>query len=169
MTAREYFEVEEIEVKEKGTYKGVLRLVADHVIDSLEGCPKKVDGRFAVRRGIFKDLKGAPQEVTGDCSISRCPKLKSLEGAPKKVGGDFILKELPLSDLKHAPKSIGGDLWITKCEFKDVDDIIEQIIKNGINVKGMIDLEEFGSFGGNEFKELIKKHKIGKFKDFLDI
>ena len=62
-------------------------------LESLKGCPYKVDGSFDCNLcNKLTSLEGAPQKVGRNFDCSGCSKLKSLCGAPKLVGGNFRCK-----------------------------------------------------------------------------
>lgn len=99
-------------------------------LESLEGCPEKIDGevnlRFTSIRSLvglpekvgrlqcdhcdnLVDLKGCPEiissdDLDGDCLFYECKNLKSLEGGPIYVKGKFCVSECDkLTSLKGSP------------------------------------------------------------------
>lgn len=67
-------------------------------LETLEGCPRIVNGDFKVYDGLFEDLQGGPQIVKGDFSTTGIY-FKTLEGSPQEIGGRWWLNysdRLPL-------------------------------------------------------------------------
>lgn len=110
-------------------------------LESLEGCPEKIDGEVNLRYtaisslvGLPKkvgrlqcdhcdnlvDLKGCPQMITssdldGDCLFYGCKNLKTLEGGPIYVKGKFCVDECDkLASLKGSPIEC-HHYWCMKC------------------------------------------------------
>ena len=84
-------------------------------IESLEGGPKIVRGKFSLRNmKNLQSLIGGPEEV-GSFSVMDCD-LRSLEGFPKKVeSGNVTLTLNPnLGSLKGLP-DVSGELYLANC------------------------------------------------------
>ena len=80
---------------------------------SLEGCPKEVNYFDIYDCPKLTSLKGAPEEVRGNCVINKCPLIKSLEGCPSYVGGKLSVDGRWLESLKGAPKKVKGIIEFT--------------------------------------------------------
>jgi hypothetical protein len=59
-------------------------------LESLEGCPQLVKGRFSCKDGLFQDLTGGPREVKQDYTSVNIY-FHSLEGSPDTIGGVWHL------------------------------------------------------------------------------
>lgn len=67
--------------------------ITESPIESLEGLPSKVSSLKLYDCKDIKDLKGCPQNISGDLVLRGLDSLVSLKGAPSRVGGDFVLRE----------------------------------------------------------------------------
>ena len=80
----------------------------NNLLQSLEGAPQTVGGKFDCSGNSLTTLVGAPQTVRGTfyCSNNF---LQSLEGAPRTVGGSFICRQNKnsLRTLEGAPQTVG--------------------------------------------------------------
>lgn len=87
-------------------------------LNSLEGCPREVNGSFYCRGcDGLTDLKGAPEKIKGEFNCALCKNLKSLEGAPTYINGSFICSGCDsLTDLKGAPKEIKWQFYCNDCK-----------------------------------------------------
>lgn len=105
-------------------------------LESLEGCPEKIDGlvnlRFTAIGSLVGlpenvgelqcdhcdnliDLKGCPQIIDGGCLFYECKNLKSLEGGPIYVKGKFCVDDCEnLISLKGSPKEC-YHYWCVNC------------------------------------------------------
>jgi hypothetical protein len=88
--------------------------------DTLEGCPKYVEGNFKAMGNNITSFKGAPEYVGGNFElIWGIP--NSLEDCPKVVGGDFIchhlIKKFKEKELR-AVCDIGGEALIRGENYK---------------------------------------------------
>ena len=73
-------------------------------IESLEGCPSRVDGFFDCTNTKITSLVGGPETV-GDNFFCHETLIRNLHGAPKEVGGVFSCFHTPILNLLDCPKS----------------------------------------------------------------
>lgn len=130
-------------------------------LESLEGCPEKIDGEVILRFTAISSLDGLPEKVgrlqcdhcnnlvnlkgcpqiidsndlNGDCLLNDCKNLKTLEGGPIYVKGKFCVDECgELKSLKGSPKEC-YHYWCVRCHsLKSFDGASEKI--NGSFVGG---------------------------------
>ena len=81
-------------------------LIANNMLTTLVGSPKKVGGTFNCLGNELTSLKGGPIEVNGnfDCYNN---KLTSLEGCPQYIGHHFKGDGNNIVTLKYVPKNFG--------------------------------------------------------------
>lgn len=60
-------------------------------LDSLKGCPEKVELFMCRKLNKLKSLEGCPKIVTGTFLCIECDNIKSLEGFPKQAGEVYFL------------------------------------------------------------------------------
>lgn len=77
-------------------------------LETLEGCPRRINGDFGWSHTKITSLKGAPDYVQGGFYVDHNKELATLEGAPEEVGRIFNCRSCNLSSLKGAPKIVGG-------------------------------------------------------------
>ena len=96
---------------------------------SLEGAPEKVNWFSCSRCDNLTSLKGVPKEVEMYFNCIKCKSLKSLKGAPEKVGRDFVCAYCSsLTSLKGAPKEVGGDFICSDCyDLKSLEGAPEEV------------------------------------------
>ena len=75
-------------------------------ITTLDGCPKKVEGKFIVNDNELVNIKGSPKKIFGlfNCSDN---KITSLVGGPEEVTNTFFAIRNKLSNLEGGPKIVG--------------------------------------------------------------
>lgn len=78
-------------------------------LETLEGCPTRVEGSFFCERTGIQDLQGAPRDVGGDFLCGYSESLMSLVGAPDKVGRNFKCNNCYLESLEGGPSEVGYD------------------------------------------------------------
>lgn len=86
-----------------------LNLAAGH-LKSLEGCPQKVPGDFALGSYKGENFVGGPAIVKGNYTLSANPYLESLDGLASEIGEKLVLRydpRLPLLRALVAKKGIG--------------------------------------------------------------
>ena len=114
-------------------------------VDKLEPAPEKYQGNFypfdyysetlfrkkeksfdvlgqemAHAKVIFKTLKGAPKEVSGDFVCDS--EIQSFEGGPEKVGGSFEVNYYAkLKSLKYGPKEVKGNVELLDAHLKSLE------------------------------------------------
>lgn len=159
---------DDIVVKPNKAFRGDIRISLDDDLSSMEGAPPKVLGKLSLRGGDLTSLKGAPQIVTKTFFMQRMRRLTTLEGGPIRVGGDYTARQCSLTTLKGCAQHIGGDLWIEDNKFKSREQIIDEMIKYEIYVEGEIS-DGFGEDFKFDITDAVKRKRIGKFKDFLDL
>jgi hypothetical protein len=137
-------------------YQGDL-LIGDYKIDSLEGCPKEVDGTFSVSSNRLTSLKDGPTDVNGDYYCDN-NSLKSLEGSPERINGggfncaknwmttlkggpsyvrgDFSCERNNLTNFEGFPAKIGGSLYAHSNKFTSLEGIHLQIKSIGYHKAG---------------------------------
>lgn len=110
-------------------------------LESLEGCPEKIDGEVNLRFTSIRSLVGLPEkvgrlqcdhcdnlvnlkgcpkiidssELNGDCLFNECKNLRTLEGGPIYVKGRFCVDDCSnLISLKGSPKEC-YHYWCAMC------------------------------------------------------
>ena len=114
------------------TVHGDFRISLMQKLESLDGCPKKVQGTFDVRWSNIKSLKGCPEYVGEKFMCSYCNYLETLEYAPNYVGESILIDYCrKLKSLKGLPDKINGDLYFNDCpNIKSLDGIPSTIKDN---------------------------------------
>ena len=95
------------------------------MITSLEGCPKKLYGRFDCSRNKLKNLIGGPEILEGEYNCAD-NKITSAEGAPEKVYM-FTASNNKLSSFEHFPSVIDHSLNLISNEFTSIKGISDHI------------------------------------------
>lgn len=88
--------------------------ISDCGLETLKGCPERVNGDFMCVDNKLKDLTYGPEIVGGVYNVSRCG-LKTLKGAPRRVGDDFNACENELQDLIGGPQKVDGNYYCDNC------------------------------------------------------
>ena len=87
-------------------------LLLEHMgLESLRGCPTKVDGNFSVANNQLKSLAFGPKIVTGHYWAHRND-ITKLDGIAQEIYGDLTLFFNELTDLKGCPPTLSSDLEI---------------------------------------------------------
>lgn len=111
------------------TVQGDFKIQLLKKLESLEGCPKKVQGDFDIRWTNIKSLKGCPEYVGKKFMCDFCNYLETMEYAPNYVGDSiwlYFCREL--KSLKGLPNKINGDLYFNDCpNIKSLDGIPSNI------------------------------------------
>lgn len=80
-----------------------------------------VDGSFGMQfNRVAKDLKGCPEEITGDFNAGDCKGLETLVGGPKRVGGYYDVMYVPLKNLDGAPEEVVGEFEINSKGLENI-------------------------------------------------
>lgn len=98
-------------------------------IDSLEGCPKKIDGSFNCEKNEITSLEDGPNEVKGSYNCNG-NKITSLKGAPKIVYATFDCGNNKLKTLEYAPLEViktTTDYNLTYSSFRCYDNQLESL------------------------------------------
>jgi hypothetical protein len=90
-----------------------------------------VTGRCVGNFSKLQDMRGLPQEVRGNFSITHC-NIRSLKGAPEKVGGDFIVTGNGLISLKGMSQEIRGNVDVSYNSFSSLEGCTRYINGNFI-------------------------------------
>lgn len=118
------------------TVQGDFRISLMQKLESLDGCPKKVQGTFDIRWTNIKSLKGCPEYVGGKLMFSYCNYLETMEYAPNYVGEYICIDSCKtLKSLKGLPDKINGDLYFDDCPNIKSLDGIPSIIKGNLFCK----------------------------------
>jgi hypothetical protein len=115
-------------------------------MNSLQGCPDVVTGKFYVWSAPLKDFNGCPKEIGGDFIISSVDKLQSFNGCPAKVGGNIDLYDVKIpsfdglpecnsiilynssfTDFTGFPEKVNGDLVIKDCYIDTINGFPKEI------------------------------------------
>lgn len=107
-------------------------------LETLEGCPKIVNGSFSCICNHIPSLEGSPRFV-GRSYFCGGNLLTSLVGSPRFVGGHFRCDDNKLTSLKGAPKQVDGIFDCRQNLFKEEPDY--SFIKVGQGVKWSFELE----------------------------
>jgi hypothetical protein len=98
-------------------------------LETLEGSPRWVKGGVFINPsppGKLRDLRGGPQTVGGDYSVTD-QALISLEGAPAHVGGDFFVRNCDITNLRGAPRSTGGNFVVIGCPLTSLEGLPQSV------------------------------------------
>ena len=128
--------------------------VSNEKLDSLSGCPQKINGGFACSYNNLTSLEGSPKIVTGnyDCSNN---KLTTLKYCPEEIKGYFSCPNNNLKSLEYCPKFIKESFDCSgNPELKNVK---EQIIKYQIKAKKYFTDDVF-MFDFEDIKEEFEKY-----------
>ena len=142
-------------------------------IESLEGGPKIVRGKFSLRNmSKLQSLIGGPEEVGSFC-VMDCD-LRSLEGFPKKVeSGNVTLTLNPkLGSLKGLP-DVDGELFMAHCGLTSLKGCPEKVKEFSCAMNPLTSLEGCprmvdGEFIANNCK-LESLHNIHKHIDYIGL
>lgn len=88
--------------------------ISDCGLETLKGCPERIEGDFICINNNLKDLTFGPQMVEGGYNVRMC-RLKSLKGAPKVIGDDFNAGENELLNLEGGPERVDGNYYCDNC------------------------------------------------------
>ncbi len=104
-------------------------------LETLEGCPEIVNGRFTANYNPLHDLKGAPRIVGERIAVRQANPLKSLEGFPDQVGKHVSLNYHPQLPLLRTLNCRAGVLLFGSVSelaaLKEVEDIINKYAGQG--------------------------------------
>jgi hypothetical protein len=140
-------------------------------IDSLDGGPKIVRGKFSLRNmKNLQSLVGGPEEV-GSFAVMDCD-LRSLEGFPKKVeSGDVTLTLNPKLGSLKGLADIDGELYMADCGLTSLKGCPEKVKEFSCARNPLTSLEHCPRMVDNEFIahhcELTSLHNIHKHIDYI--
>ena len=95
-------------------------------LKSLEGCPKKINGKFNCHSNNLTSLINGPEFVDGDYVVFM-NNLKTVEGCPNELNGNFHLNSNRLSSFEHFPSIIKGNLFFVNNPITTLHDIHKHI------------------------------------------
>lgn len=99
-------------IQNNDVYDGTLD-ISQYDLKTLNGCPKKITGRFYACYNMLTTLDGAPEHINKICDISENNQLTSLNGCPQYVGGSIDLTNCQkLKTLIGICSHIHGNLFL---------------------------------------------------------